>query len=177
MKILKGCPGCLTSALVPKPAFYAYRLLQNIKGTLLYWGKYYYVIKNDLEQEDSYTIIVLNYNEDIQHLSTRSAGLYETNDVINGFMDELNVDFSIPVSSGQYVIAKYALSNANSIFTHMSQLGFPESFPLPDGWIHLLNTEPQTQVSIENIEDKLNISVSIAGAGINVIVINKAAVS
>lgn len=177
LKILKGCPGCLTSALVPKPAFYAYRLLQNIKGTLLYWGKYYYVIKNDLEQEDSYTIIVLNYSEDIQHLSTRSAGLYETNDVINGFMDELNVDFSIPVSSGQYVIAKYALSNANSIFTHMSQLGFPESFPLPDGWIHLLNTEPQTQVSIENIEDKLNISVSIAGAGINVIVINKAAVS
>ncbi len=173
LKVLKGCSGCLTSCLVPKPAFYAYRLLQNMKGALLYWGKYYYVIKNDSEIEDAYVIVVLNYNDDIQHLATRSAGVYETNDVINAFMDELNVDFSIPVSPGQYVIAKYAMSNANSIFTHMAHLGFPENFPLPDEWIHLLSTEPQTQVSIENIEEKLNINAAIAGAGINIIVINK----
>ena len=55
----------------------------------------------------------------------------------------------------------------------MAHLGFPESFPLPDEWIHLLSTEPQTQVSIENIEEKLNINAAIAGAGINIIVINK----
>ncbi|SCJ96254.1 Uncharacterised protein [uncultured Eubacterium sp.] len=131
------------------------------------------MIKNDSEIEDAYVIVVLNYNDDIQHLTARSAGVYETNDVINAFMDELNVDFSIPVSPGQYVIAKYAVSNANSIFTHMAHLGFPESFPLPDEWIHLLSTEPQTQVSIENIEEKLNINAAIAGAGINIIVINK----
>ena len=177
LKILKGCPGCLTSCLTPKPSFYAYRLLQNIKGDLLYWGKYYYVIKNDSEVEDSYTIAVSNFNDDIQLLTMRSAGIYETNDVINGFMDELNVDFSIPVSPGQYVVAKYALSNANSIFTHMSHLGFPERFPLPDQWINLLNTEPQTQVSIEHIENKLDLSASIVGAGINIIVINKISAS
>ncbi|WP_324825005.1 AraC family transcriptional regulator [Sinanaerobacter sp. ZZT-01] len=130
--ILKGASSCITSCLVPKPSFYAYRLLKNIKGKLLYWGKYYYVIKNDISAKNSYTLAVINYNDDIQHLYMRNAGVYEANDIINSFKDELHVDFSIPVESGQYVIAKYALSNSNSIFAHMSHLGFPETFPLSE---------------------------------------------
>ncbi len=171
--ILKGAPSCITSCLVPKPSFYAYQLLKNIKGKLLYWGKYYYVIKNDLSEKDSYTLAIINYNDDIQHLYMRNAGVYEANDIINSFKDELHVDFSIPVESGQYVIAKYALSNSNSIFAHMSHLGFPEAFPLPEAWVHMLNTEPQAQVSVENVDDKLNISSAIKGAGIHIIVVEK----
>jgi len=103
----------------------------------------------------------------------RNASVYEANDIISSFKDELNVDFSIPVESGQYVIAKYALSNSNSIFAHMSHLGFPEAFPLPEAWVHMLNTEPQSQVSVENVDDKLNISAAIKGAGIHIIVVEK----
>lgn len=172
-RILKGAPSCLTSCLVPKPSFYAYRLLKNIKGKLLYWGKYYYVIKNDLSEKDSYTLAVINYNDDIQNLYTRNAGVYEANDIISSFKDELNIDFSIPVESGQYVIAKYALTNSNSIFAHMSHLGFPEAFPLSEAWVHMLNTEPQAQVSVENVSDKLNISSAVKGAGIHIIVVEK----
>jgi len=172
-RILKGAPSCITSGLVPKPSFYAYRLLENIKGKLLYWGKYYYVIKNDLSEKDSYTLVVINYNDDIQHLYMLNAGVYEANDIISSFKDELHVDFSIPVESGQYVIAKYTLSNSNSIFAHMSHLGFPEAFPLPEAWVHMLNTEPQAQVSVENVDDELNISSAIKGAGIHIIVVEK----
>ena len=172
-RILKGAPSCITSCLVPKASFYAYRLLKNIKGKLLCWGKYYYVIKNDLYEKDSYALAVINYNDDIQHLCMRNASVYEANDIISSFKDELNVDFSIPVESGQYVIAKYALSNSNSIFAHMSHLGFPEAFPLPEAWVHMLNTEPQSQVSVENVDDKLNISAAIKGAGIHIIVVEK----
>lgn len=171
-RILKGCPSCITSSLIPKPSFYAYRLLQNIKGELLCEGKHYYVIKNNV-YEDSYTLVVINYNDAIQHLSLRNAGVYEANDIIRSFQDELHVDFRIPVPSGQYVIAEYALSNVNSIFAHMSQLGFPEAFPLSETWFHMLTTEPQAQVSIENAEDELNISSAIRGAGIHIIVVEK----
>ena len=38
----------------------------------------------------------------------------------------------------------------------------------------LLNTEPQAQVSVENVEDKLHISSAIKGAGIHIIVVAKA---
>ncbi|QIB70076.1 AraC family transcriptional regulator [Aminipila butyrica] len=172
-KILKGAPSCITSSLIPKPSFYAYRLLKNIKGKLLYWGKYYYVIKNDLSERDSYTLAVINYNDDIQNLYMRNAGAYEVNDIINSFKDELQVDFSIPVESGQYVIAKYALSNANSIFAHMSHLEFPEDFPLSEAWVHMLNTEPPAQVSIENVDDRLHITSTIKGTGIHIIVVEK----
>lgn len=173
-KILKGAPACITSSLVAKPSFYAYRMLKNIKGNLLCSGKYYYVIKNDLPDKDSYTLAVINYNDDIQNLYMRNASVYEANDIISSFKDELHVDFSISVESGQYVIAKYALSNSNSIFAHMSQLGFPENFPLSEDWLHMLNTEPLAQVSVENVEDKLNISSAIKGAGIHIIVVAKA---
>lgn len=172
-RILKGAPSCISSCLVPKPSFYAYKLLKNIKGELLDWGKYYYVIKNDLSEKDSYTLVVINYNDDIQNLYMRNASVFEVNDIIRSFQHELQVDFSIPVESGQYVIAKYALSNSNSIFMHMSHLGFPEAFPLPEAWAHMLNTEPQAQVSVENVDDKLNISSAIKGAGIHIIVVKK----
>ena len=172
-KILKGAPSCITSCLVPKPSFYAYRLLKNIKGELLYWGNYYYVIRNNLPGKDSYTLVVMNYNDDIRHLYTRNPSVYEANDIIRSFKHELHVDFSIPVESGQYVIAKYALSNSNSIFAHMSHLGFPEEFPLREAWVHMLNTEPQAQVSVENVDDKLNISSAIKGAGIHVFVVER----
>lgn len=171
--ILKGAASCITSCLVPKPSFYAYRLLKNIKGKLLYWGKYYFVVKNDGSEENSYTLAVINYNDDIQNLCMRNASVYEANDIINSFKDELNVDFSIPVDPGQYVIAKYALTNTDTIFAHMSQLGFPEAFPLPEAWVHMLNTQPQSQVSVENVDDKLHISSAVKGAGIHIIVARK----
>ena len=69
----------------------------------------------------------MNYNDEIEHLYTRSADVYKTNETINAFMDELNVDFTLP----------------------------------------------QTQVSIEQADTELNISASIHGAGINVIVIKE----
>ncbi|MCI8608040.1 MAG: helix-turn-helix domain-containing protein [Firmicutes bacterium] len=173
-QILKGQPACITSALIPKPSFYAYHLLKNIKGELLYWGKYYYVIKNHTPQNHSYTMVVINYNDDIQRLYTRNASVYEASDIINSFKDELNIDFSIPVEPGQYMIAKYALSNSNSIFAHMSHLGFPEVFPLSASWAHMLNTQPQAQVSLEATGDMLHISSAIKGAGIHVIIATKA---
>ena len=173
--ILKGESGVLTSGLIPKSSFYAYRLLQSIRGDLLYWGKYYYIIRDITENRTSYIIVVLNYNEEILHLPERCSGIFETNDIISDFRDELNIDFSLPVSAGQYIIAKYALTNTSSIFAHMSHLGFSEQLPLADEWIHLLSTEPQTQVYTDSIDDRLSLSISIAGAGINVVAISKVA--
>lgn len=115
----------------------------------------------------------MNYNDEIEHLYTRSADVYKTNETINAFMDELNVDFTLPVSARHYMIAKYAFSNQNSVFIHMAHLQFPDLCPLPEHWLQLLNTQPQTQVSIEQADTELNISASIHGAGINVIVIKE----
>lgn len=117
----------MTSSGIPKLAFYTYQLLKNISGDLLYREKNYFVVKDDRTSSTVYTIVVMNYNDEIEHLYTRSADVYKTNETINAFMDELNVDFTLP----------------------------------------------QTQVSIEQADTELNISASIHGAGINVIVIKE----
>ena len=169
-QILKGFPACLTSCAVPKPSFYAYQLLHNMKGQLLYQEKYYYIIKNIEDCVPVYTIIVLNYNDKLVHLSGKSTDVYEVNNCINSFMDELNIDITIPVVPGDYLIAKYAFSNQNSIFMHMAHLHFPDRFPFQEKWLHLLNTEPQTQIGIETVDDALHLNASIHGAGITVIV-------
>ncbi len=175
-RTLKGAPACITSALVPKPSFYAYRFLSNIKGTLIYRGKHYYVIKKETSEKVSYTLIAMNFNDEIRLLSTRSTGTYEADDIINSFQDELSVDFSIPVTPGSYAIAKYALSNDNSIFAHMSTLGFPDSYTFPDTWVRMLNTEPKSQIRVESVneeESMLHLSTVIKGAGIQVIVVEE----
>ncbi len=171
--ILNGGPGCLTSCNIQKPSFHAYRLLRHISGKLLCCDKHYYVIKNNLRSSDSYVIVILNYNDKMQSLTKNTISTHETNDIINNFMDELNVNFNIPVSSGMYSITKVLLSNANSIFTYMSQLGFPSAPDLSKDEIGLLNTQPQTQINIECIKDNLHVSSTINGAGIEVILISK----
>ena len=170
--ILKGGMGCLTSGFIPKPSYYACRLLQNAKGKLISCGKFHYVLKDEYK-EDSYIIVILNYNDAIQHLCISGTGIYETNDTINSFIDEMTIDISIPVSDGKYIITKHALSNQDSIFFHMSQLGFPDKVPVPDKWLQMLNTGPQSQVGIEEIKKELNISATVSGAGIKFITVNK----
>lgn len=181
-KILKGFPACITSCGIQKPAFYAYQLLKNISGELLYREKNYYIVRTGPNTVTSgttktahtaYVIVVMNYNDDIEYLYTRSTDVYKTNESIHAFMDELNIDISLPVSPDQYMIAKYAFSNEHSVFMHMAHLHFPEQCPLPNHWLSLLNTSPQTQISMEQAEHELNISASIHGVGINVIIVEE----
>lgn len=172
-EVLKGNLSCMTSSLIFKPSYHAYRLLKNISGNLICSGKYYYVIKSIANKKDSYTIVIMNYNDEIENLCARSTGIYETNEIINSFRDELNVDFSIPVDAGEYVIAKFALSADNSILTYMSHLKFAKTFPLPESWIHLLNTEPLSQLQTETVSEEINISSTIKGAGIHVILVER----
>ena len=68
----------MTSSGIPKPAFYTYQLLKNISGDLLYREKNYFVVKDDRTSSTVYTIVVMNYNDEIEHLCTRSADVYKT---------------------------------------------------------------------------------------------------
>ena len=68
------------------------------------------------------------------------------------------------------MIAKYALTNDTSIFAQMSYLNFLDNFPFQEEWIHLLNTEPLSQVTVKNAEETLDINASLRGAGVQIIV-------
>ena len=168
--ILKGAPSCITSGLIPKPAFYAYRLLQDLGGDLLYWDPHCYVIKTDTQPE-TWVLALIHYNQDILNLCSRNAGIHETKDVISAFRDELQVDFRLTLPAGRYTIIQTAFSNANSVFSHMAHLGFPDRFPLISSGTRLFSTEPQSQMRTEDVTETMDISSSISGAGVHITMI------
>ena len=170
--VLKGLPSCITSGLIPKPAFYAYKLLKILCGDLLFWDQHCYIIKSDTQPE-TWILILINYNQDILNLCSRNAGIHETKDVISAFRDELQVDFRLALPPGKYTVIQTAFSNANSIFSHMAQLGFPDHFPLSNLLSQYFSTEPQTQMRTEDVSGTMDISSSISGVGVHVTIIQK----
>lgn len=176
--ILKGMPACLTSALIPKPAFYACRMLQNLHGDLLYQDAHCFVLKVNTSAHtdtEARILVLINDNQEVLNLCSRNAGLHETRDVIRAFRDELQVDFCLSLPPGEYTIVQTAFSNENSIFSYLAQLEFPEQLSLPQSWQQLLCTEPQTQLRTETVCDALNITASISGAGIHVTMLQRSA--
>ena len=61
-----------------------------------------------------------------------------------------------------------AFSNANSVFSYMAQLGFPDRFPLARSGTRLFSTEPQSQMRTEDVTETMDIRSSISGAGIHI---------
>ena len=171
--ILKGTPACLTSGLIPKPSYYAYRILSSVKGQILSRGKHYSVIGNQGDNTCGCTIIAFYFNDEIQRLCSWGAGLHETGDAICSFRDTLNLDFHLSLEPGRYMILKYSLSHENSIFHYMAQLGFPDQMYLEQEWVELLRTQPYSHVQAEDVDGELNITFSIRGAGLQAALVRR----
>ena len=169
-KIFKGFSACLTSTLIPKPSFYAYKMLKNIGGDVLNVGEFYYVIKRTI---NSYIIVTINYNDKITDLTLRDNNIYEASKVINAFNDELNIDFSIPVKPGKYSIVHYIMSHEDSLFSYINRLGYSNEINQHDTFLRSLNIAPISQIDVKNVLDCLNVSSTIRGAGIHIIEISK----
>ena len=169
---LKGALSCFTSTMIPKPAYYAYRLLALLKGDLLYWHKHYAVIRMNSSRQPSYALLVFNFSSEIEQLCLRSCSVHEVHDVCSSFIDEYSVDFFLPLIHGNYSVMKFALNEENSIFHHMAELGFPRTLPLQGEWLHLLNTGLQMQGNMETaVDNGLNISFQLRGPSVQLALI------
>ena len=170
--VLKGLPCCFTSNQVAKPSFYAYLLLQIINGNLLHWNKYYSVLKTRLDGTDAYILMGFNYSDEMERLCVQGAGIHEVNDVLNNFMDEITLDFDLPLKPGKYSVLKFSFSDKNTIFRYMAQLGFPKYTPFSRDWLQFLNTQPSIQGLLETVtDDSLSVSFHMRGPAAQIAVI------
>lgn len=166
--ILKGMPSILTSCAIPKPSYYGYLCLSLLCGHLICWGKHYSVVRIDGEQP-GFIVIVCNYNDAINSLCTRNATIHETQDIINKFNDELDINFTLNNLSGNYVITRYSMDSHNNIFDYMSKLNFPDRLDLIHSKASVFYTAPKVEVFAENITQALNLNISLKGAGIQLV--------
>lgn len=165
-QIMKGAPSLFTSAMIPKPSYYALRLLRNADGELLHKSRHEATIRTGNKNRPGYILTAFQFNDMTDKLCLRNTGIHETDHILNEFRDELHIDFHIQLPVGKYTIIKYSLSHENSIFSHMKQLGFPSICKKDICWMQLLNTASQVQVYTETADKYLDVSFTLYGADI-----------
>lgn len=170
--VLKGMPAVLTSAGIPKPCFSAYDILFSGRGKLVCWGKYYSVIELD-GLYPAYMITAYNYNDDINNLCLKYSTLYEVEDTINEFNDELNLSFSLSVPYGRYFVSRYTINNYNTIFDLMSKLSFPNRLELEHEARMGMYTAPQMDIHTENVTSGIDLDFDFRGIGFQTALIQK----
>lgn len=170
-RLLKGCLSCYTSCLIPKPAFFAYSVLSSLEGSLLYSDRYYSVIRSGGSDSQIYTILTMNYSDDIGKLCIEKNSPFEVNSIIAGFIDQVDINFHIPVTQGSYNIVKYTFGRENNIFSYVAELNFPEKIAFPENWKRFLTAMPHVEMSSVEAEDTIDLTLTAKGVSFQITVI------
>lgn len=169
-EILKGQKSLITTNLIKKPAFYAYKLLSYIFGDVISWGKNYCVIHCGDEINGSYIIIAINFNESIHRAFNQSVTPYEANDILNEFKDETECNFVMDLEPGKYSVLHYTISREDNIFNYLASMNFPRSLELKNA--RMINSRPQFQMYSENVKTSFNLHFSLRGPEIQLAVVS-----
>ena len=83
----------------------------------------------------------------------------------NEFKDEMDLSVNMTLPPGMYTVARYSLPMNRGIFAHMAALGFPRDDRFFREHPELMETQPDMEVSVEDIRATFNLNFLIKGAG------------
>ncbi len=163
--LLKGKDGIYTADLIPKPSYFAYKMLQHMKGDLIHWGKYHAIVRRpgNAGTKSSWCIVCYNHNEEIESLCRRPSSAEETRERIDKFTDSLDIGIHLSGIFGPHQIIIYRLSPENSIFDHMMKSGITRNVLEEESSILKWSVSPKVDVSTETLTGSMFLSVTIKG--------------
>ena len=163
--LLNGEDGIFTAGLVPKPSFYAYKMLQHMDGELIHWGKYHAVVRkpNGSEGLPSYCIACYNHHEEIDNLCKRPSSPEEAGERISGFNHTLNIGIHLDGLSGIYRITKYRLSSERCLLNYSINNGIHRKMRADENPIITWFTAPQVDIATETVSQSLFVSLTLRG--------------
>lgn len=170
-EILMGLPSVLTAQGIEKPSYFIYQMLPQLNGNLLCWGKQYCIIQTGEENAPEYIIVVSNFNDDIYNMPTRETSLHQAKTVFNEFKDEIDFNVTLNLAPGMYSVAKYSLSRNHNIFSYLASFDFSDQHHFAETTKLLIPTEPELEVSVEDVRTSFNITFCIRGAGLQLAII------
>jgi AraC-like DNA-binding protein len=170
--LLKGLPSLLTARGIPKPSYYGASGLSMLQGSLLTWGKYYSVVRLD-GKAPGYVVVAFHYNDEMEGLCVRNATVHETRDVLDSFIDELDINFSLRNLSGEHRVTRYSMDAKNNLFDYMAKLDFRSPQGRSETLPALLYAMPSVEVYTETPTRELGLNVSLKGAGAQFVVVQK----
>jgi hypothetical protein len=163
--LLNGKDGIYTAELIPKPSYFAYKMLRHMNGDLIHWGKYHAVVRRPgvAGAKSSWCIVCFNHSEEIESLCRRPSSAEETRERIEKFNDSLDIGIHLSGIFGPHQIMIYRLSPENSIFDYMMKNGIERKVREEESSILKWSVSPKVDISAETLTGSMFLSVSIKG--------------
>lgn len=163
--LLKGEDGICTANLIPKPSYFAYKMLQQMEGELIHWGKYHAVVRKPEKAgaKCSWCIVCYNHCEELESLCRRPSSAEETRERIDKFTDSIDIGIHLSGIFGPHQIMIYRLSPENSIFYYMMKSGVTRKIHEEESSILRWSVSPKVDLSTENLTGSMFLSVSLKG--------------
>lgn len=98
-QVLKGTPACLTSGLICKPSYYAYRILSAVKGRILSRGRNYCVLRITQGGTAAYVLIAFHLSLEAGRYMVLNYSLSHENSIFN-YMAQLGFPEKVTLASG-----------------------------------------------------------------------------
>lgn len=162
---LKGEDGIYTANLIPKPSYFAYKMLQHMRGELIHWGKYHAIVRrvDRSTGQCSWCIVCYNHSEEIESLCRRPSSAEETEARIRNFTDTLDVGIHLDGIFGPHQIMIYRQSPENSIFHLTMKNGISRRLLDDEDRILTWFVSPKADLSAETLTGSMFLSVSLKG--------------
>ena len=163
--MLKGEDGIYTADLIPKPSYFAYKMLRHMRGELIHWGKYHAIVRKPEKSggQCSWCIVCYNHSEEIESLCRRPSSAEEAEEKIGKFTGSLDIGIHLDGIFGPHQIMIYRQGPENSIFHFAMKSGISRG--LLDGEDRILtwSVSPKVDISAETLTGSMFLSVSLKG--------------
>lgn len=167
-----GAPGLLTAAGVKKSAFFIYQLLPLLRGDILCQGRNYCVLRLRAGG-DVYAALAYNFSDALLRTCGDGSGAHSVQSALSAFKDEIYFELHLNLPPAVYQVVKYTVVQKRDIFSYAAALGFSRGLGFLDKYPDLVPTEPDLDVSVEDVKTSLDLAFSIRGAGIQLAFIEK----
>lgn len=173
--IVSGERGVFTSHEIAKPSYYAYRMLNTMKGDILGTDYYYIATRSDSDDESGmprqFSILIYNTSEDIENLFNSKSNMRITEQTIARFADSRDVKISVSgLEAGMYQMVEISQNHKDSLFK-MAFMDNGERYEMNDEEILLMDEAamPETKVSSIYLKNDINLKINLKGLGYHLI--------
>ena len=117
--LLAGERGIITANEIAKPAFYAYRIFNSMKGDILQTGDGYIVTRGKSGRSDQIAVLAYNYDDSIERLFGKGGNMNRVQKTISAFRDSHTYKVTVAgLEPGTYEIVRMSQNHEDTIFSH-----------------------------------------------------------
>jgi len=163
--LLSGERGIVNSYEIAKPAFYAYRFLRAMRGSILSSGDGHIITRGKSGNARQIAVLAYNTSETIEALFERGGNMNQVQKVISGYRDSHTYKITVKgLEPGTYDIIRVSQEHKDTMFAYAvmdnnvrNRLTEEEIMTLDEG------TVPDTTIEHRYIDDDIQLDINLKG--------------